>query len=630
VFLTGIGKFLFTPLAIAVAFSIGASYFVAIMVMPLFCANFLRPPQGGTQWERAFAARFAARFDRGFERLHERYEVWLGWTMEHEGIVLGGTAAAFGAALMLSSFVGRDLFPAIDAGQLTIQVRAPSGTRIERTEEMVGRVEDTIRAQVPPHDLAMVISNIGVLLDWPAAYTSNAGPQDAFIDVQFTNSRSHSSQRYAAMLRQVLDRKFPDIEFSFHSGGIVTAALNQGLPSPIDIQVTGNSLETAERLADRIKNAVTGIPGAVDVRTKQKLDYPAIRVEVDRLKAAYLGLTPKQVVQNVVTSLNSSVNFDPAFWIDSHNGNHYFMGAQYPEDAIRSIDTLLDIPITTMDGTGSALAPLPYRGAPPKPSWDHRLEPLSSDRGGGRFSLLRNLAIFHYTTAPTEVDHLNINRVLDVYVNVSGRDVGGVASDIERKLDRLGPELPSGYNVFVRGEVQSMRESFSSLSFALVMAAILIYLVMVAQFKSFLDPLVVMLAVPLEIIGVVVVLLLTSTTFNIQSFLGVIFVVGIAVSNEVLIVDFANRLYGEGRSLCEAVMEASKIRMRPILMTSLATLIALLPMAIGVGHGSEANIPLARAVLGGFSVATAASLFVVPVLYVLFKRNAGERGRAPR
>jgi multidrug efflux pump subunit AcrB len=620
VFLTGIGKFLFTPLAIAVAFAIGASYFIAMMVVPLFCAHFLRARDAtDTEHSATQLHRFAAEFERRFERLRDRFEVGLSRALEHQPVVLAAAALTFLAAIFLSRFVGRELFPAVDAGQLTIQLRARSGTRIERSEQIVAEVESAIRETVPKHDLAMIISNIGVLLDWPAAYTPNAGPQDAFIDVQFTESRSRSSQEYAAALRRVLNQKFPDIDFSFQSGGMMSAALNQGLPSPIDIQVVGNSLETASQIAEQIKKLAAGVPGAADVRVKQKLDYPAIKVEVDRIRAAYLGLTPLEVVQNVVTSLNSSANFDPAFWIDEKNGNHYFLGAQYPEEKIVSIDTLNNIPLTGHDGSARTLSPFPVRGEPQQASLDSRLEPLALTRGRERFSLLRNLATPSYATAPTEVEHRNINRVIDVYINVAGRDVGGVASDLERRLDAQRPKLPPGYTVTVRGEVQSMRESFGNLFYALILASVLIYLVMVAVFRSFLDPFIVMLAVPLEIIGVVAILLLTGTTFNIQSFLGLIFVVGIDVSNEVLIVDLANRLIAAGRSAKQAVVEAAKIRMRPILMTSLATVIALLPMAIGLGHGSEANIPLARAVLGGFSVATLAALFVAPAIYLLFK-----------
>lgn len=617
VFLSGIGKFLFTPLAVAVAFSIGASYFTTMMVVPLFSARLLKPRPPAVRGRFAqFARRFAAEFERSFEEFRQRYARSVAWALEHKRAVVVVSRVAFAAALALplSGFVGRELFPAVDAGQLTIQLRARSGTRIERTEALVARVEQSIRDTIPPGDLRMLVSNIGVLLDWPAAYTPNAGPQDAFILVQLVEQRSRSAQEYAEILREVLNHKFPGLEFSFNSGGIVTAALNGGLPSPIDIQVTGNSLKTDEDIAARVQHLAAAVSGAVDVRIKQRLDYPAIQVNVDRTTAAYVGLTATDVVKNVVTSLNSSVNFDPAFWIDPKNGNHYFMGVQYPEDAIRSTNTLQDIPITGADH--ARFAPFPNRGAPPH---------LRADGDQQRLSLLQNLASLQQTTAPTEVDHLNINRVIDVYVNVSGRDAGSVVADIERKLDAIRPKLPAGYSVAMRGEIQSMKESFQSLGFALLLAVILVYLVMVAQFRSFLDPFIVMVSAGDAIVGVVAAFLITGTSFNIQAFLGLIFVVGIAVSNKVLIVDFANRLLDHGRTIEQAAIEAAHIRLRPILMTSLATVAALMPMAIGFGHGSEANVPLARAVVGGHTIATLVSLFVVPTNYVTLKKLGAAR-----
>jgi len=624
VFLTGIGRFLFTPLAVAVALAIGASYFVAMMVVPVFSAHFLAPrPVNGQRGPHGALRFITASFERWFAGLRDRYERWVAAVLMRRQLVIGGSLLAFIAALLLARFVGRELFPDIDAGQLTIQMHARSGLRIEKTEQLVSRVEDAIKRAIPKHDLHMVISNIGVLYDWPAAYTPNAGPQDAFFNLQLTDNRWRSSQEYVANLRSELNREFSGTEFSFYAGGLVTAALNGGLPSPIDIQITGNSLEVAHRIAQQVRGIAAAVPGAADVRLKQYLDYPAIGVRVDRTKAAYLGLTPKRVVENVVAALNSSVNFAPAFWIDLANGNHYFMGAQYFENEIKSLETLKSIPIT--GETGLHLLPSPARGSTPLQILGHSAD-SSTTLEAPRLSLLDNLATLNYTTAPSEVEHLNISRVIDVYVNVQGRDLGSVASDIEARIASL--KLPAGYSIAVRGVIQSMRQSFQSLLFALVLAVVLIYLVMVTQFRSFLDPLVIMLAVPLTTVGVVAILLLTGTTFNIQTFLGVIFAVGIAVSNEVLIVDFANRLAAQGRSIEEAVVSAAKIRMRPIVMTSLATLVALIPMAIGLGHGSEANIPLARAVLGGFAVSTLASLFVVPVLYVLFKARPALRASA--
>jgi multidrug efflux pump subunit AcrB len=412
VFLTGIGKFLFTPLALAVAFAIGGSYFVAMLLLPVFCAKFLGPRTSANQGRGGGRLdKFAERFDRHFEALRNRYKRSLAWALDHKTVVLGTCASLLAFAIVLSSFVGRELFPSVDAGQLTIQIHTPSGTRVERSEQYVAQIEEEIRRVIPKHDLRMVVSNIGVLLDWPAAYTPNAGPQDAFIDIQLTDDRFQSSQEYESMLRKRLPDKFPTIEFSVHSGGIVTAALNQGLPSPIDVQVIGNSLEQAAKIASEVQSLIIGVPRAVDVRIKQKLDYPAIKLDIDRTKAAYLGLTPVQVVQNVVTALNSSVNFEPAFWIDEKNGNHYFLGAQYPEADIVSLDTLKNVPITAAGGSALAFSPVPSRGEPVQRSQDHEFVPISLNRDGKRFSLLRNLATFSPTVAPTEIAHLNISIV---------------------------------------------------------------------------------------------------------------------------------------------------------------------------------------------------------------------------
>jgi multidrug efflux pump subunit AcrB len=607
VFLTGIGRFLFTPLALAVAFSIGASYLVAMTVVPVYCARFLEP--AGVALAPGILGDAIRRIEERFDRLRDAYGRSLRRAMGRPRCVLGAAAGALAAALLLGRLVGTDLFPEVDAGQFSIRLRTASGTRIERTEAVVAEVEQAIKETIPADELGMLVANAGVLLDWPAAYTPNAGPQDAFVEVQLTDRRRRSSQDWAHELRRVLTERFPGVDLSFHTGGMAAAALNGGLPSPIDVQVSGNKLDVAAGIAERVRAAVAEVRGTVDVRVQQRLDYPAIRVDVDRTKAAHLGLTPVDVVKNVVTSLNSSINFDPAFWIDESNGNHYFLGAQFAEHDIESFETLENIPLTASDQM--ALAPLPTRGMP-----------VAMRSDGPRRALLKNVARFERTTAPTEVTHLNISRVVDVFANVTGRDVGGVAADVDAVLSPIRADLPPGYAITVRGEVQNIAESFRGLAFGLLLAAALVYLIMVAQFRSFLDPFVVMFAVPLGLIGVVVTLLVTGSTLNVQSFLGVIFMVGISVSNSVLLVEFANRLRDAGRTVGEAAVEAAAVRFRPIVMTSLAAVLGLLPMAIGIGHGSEANVPLARAVVGGLTASTVLTLFVVPLLYRQLKETA--------
>jgi multidrug efflux pump subunit AcrB len=585
VFLTGLGKFLFTPLAKTVIFAILTGLLLSLTLVPLAASRLLRGAdpshhEGGGGW---------------FPSLRAAYERALRAVLRRPAAGLAAALTVFLGSMLLLRAVGTELFPQTDARQFTIRVRGVTGLRVEKTEELVSRVEEAVRRVVPDRERRMVISNIGVLYDWPAAYTPNSGPQDAFILVQLAEE-GRSTFEYVEELRRTLPRELPGTELSFDTGGLLTAALNFGLASPINVQVEGKDLGVSRAIAERIARHAEGVPGAADVRIQQRIDAPQINVDVDRVKAAQMGLTQEAVVKNIVTALNSSINFAPSFWIDGKTGNHYFIGAQYREEDIRSLETVLDIPIT-----GKA-QPVPVP--------------------------LRNVARFSRTTAPSEITHLNITRVVDLYVNVAGRDVGSVASDIEGYIDAVRKDrslVPEGYYVHLRGEVQSMKESFTSLGFGFLLAVALVYLVMVVQFRSFLDPLIVMCAVPLGLIGVALTLFLTGTYLSIQSAMGVIVMVGIVVSFSVLLVDFANQLLARARagggntSVEEVVVEAAGLRLRPILMTALAAVLGLAPMAVAGG----ANIPLARAVVGGILAAAAAVLFVVPILYV------AARGRRP-
>jgi multidrug efflux pump subunit AcrB len=587
VFLTGLGKFLFTPLAKTVIFAILTGLLLSLTLVPLAASRLLRatPRDEGahTSGHEEDAAWFL--------RLRTAYTRALDAVLRHRKVTLAAALVIFAASMLLFRQVGTELFPQTDARQFTIRLRATTGLRVENTERLVSQVEDVLRQEIPESDRRMIISNIGVLYDWPAAYTPNSGPQDAFILVQL-GEPGRSTFDYVAALRRKLPDEFPGTEFSFDTGGLLTAALNFGLASPIDVQVEGKDLEQAHAIATDIARHARQVAGATDVRIQQRLDAPQINVDVDRVKAAQVGLTQEAVVKNIVTALNSSINFAPSFWIDQKNGNHYFIGAQYREEDIRSLDTVLDIPIT-----GKA-QPVPVP--------------------------LRNVARFSRSTAPSEINHLNITRVVDVFVNVAGRDIGSVAAEIERYIEGIRKDraqVPEGYYVHVRGEVQSMRESFASLGFGFLLAVALVYLVMVVQFRSFPDPLIVMCAVPLGLIGVAWMLFLTGTHLSIQSIMGVIMMVGIVVSFSVLLVDFANQLLAEAQANGrrgnpeEAVVQAARIRFRPILMTALAAVLGLTPMAVAGG----ANIPLARAVVGGILAAVVSVLFVVPILYLAAK-----------
>jgi len=596
VFLSGIGKFLFSPLALSVTFAMLASYVVALTIVPTYCARFLSHSGAPPRWFRVF--------DRSFERTKTAYGRALDRILNWKVItVLAVLVLAAGSALLFP-LIGTELFPKVDSGQFSIQMRAPSGTRIEKTESYVTDVEQLIRQEIPSADLQMLISNTGVLYDWPAAYTPNAGPMDTSLMVQLTQQHSVSSIEYVRRLRRMLREKFPFLEFSFETGGLIRSAITFGLPAPINVQVEGNRLEVADGIAREIVQAAVAVPGTADVRVAQRLDYPQLSLDIDRTKAAFLGLNAVEAVKNIVTSLNSSVNFSPAFWIDEKNGNHYFVGAQYPEDKIRSLDTLLDIPITGALQQRAGLA------------MEKLFRPDSFENASRtRPVLIRNFASISRTFAPTEVSHHNISRVIDVFADIDGRDVGSVSAAIEKKLAQK--KWPEGYTVSMRGEVSSMRESFRGLAFGFLLAVVLIYFVMVPLFRSFLDPLIVMLAVPLGLIGVLAILFATGTTMNIQSFMGTIFMVGIAQSNSTLLVEFANRLREQGISARAAVIEAAQTRLRPILMTAGAAVLALAPAAL---NSADASAPLARAVIGGLASSTLLTLVIVPLLYLEFKR----------
>lgn len=600
VLIEGIGKFLFTPLALTVTLAMTASYVIALTVIPVYCARFLLT-SGTRKPYRWFAA-----FERGYERTRMGYERLVNRVLSLGRFVLAGTVLVLAGSFLLYPYLGKELFPQVDSGQFNIQMRAASGTRIERTEQLVTQVEQAIRKSIGPADLQMLISNIGVLYDWPAAYTPNAGPMDASLMVQLREKHRTTSAVHVDQLRRELGRQFPFIDFSFETGGLIRAAITSGLPSPLDIQIGGNNLAQAQNIAQDLVTMLSGIPGIVDPRIKQRLDYPQIDLRMDREKSAMLGINALEAVQNVVTGLNSSINFNPQFWIDPKNSNHYFLGAQYQEQDVRNLDALLDTPITgaAQQKARVSMANL-YRPTPRYAADQDAIQPV----------LLRNIASMTRSFSPTEINHLDISRVMDVYADVDGRDIASVAADVNKRLS--GKKWPTGYTVSMRGEVSAMSDSFRSLGYGFSLAVLLIYFVMVPQFRSMVDPVIVMLAFPLGLIGVLWMLFLTGTTLNIESFMGTIFMIGIAHSNSTLIVEFADKLRAEGRNARTAIVEAVGIRLRPILMTAAAAIIALMPAAFNSGDPSSS---LARAVIGGLTSSTVLILLVLPPLYLEFKK----------
>jgi multidrug efflux pump subunit AcrB len=633
----GTGEFLFRPMAFAVAFAMIFAYVLSRSFVPSMSSRILKAhvhqehaaPRGVIG--QAFAT-WEAVIDRGIAA----YVRALDFVLQHRyATIATGVSLLVAAVVLIGPELRRDFFPEVDAGAFEIQVRAQTGTRIERTEESISHVEQSIR-DVLKKDLLTIISEIGVVADWSAAYTPNAGPMDAVIKVQLEAEREHSAQEYVTMLRKKLNEQYPNLTFAFDSGGMIRGAMNEGKSTPLNVRIVAKDMDKARNLAAAIQSEVRSIPGVVDARITQRLDYPEFMIDIDRAKAAFLGLTQADVIQNVVAALNSSIQFNKKnFWIDPVSHNQYFVGVQYPEADIRSVETMLNIPITSPTQT----------------------EPVP----------LRNLATIRRMQVPAEVNHSTLQATIDLTMGVAGRDLGHVADDVASVINRFGANVSPGvwkpYEVdknrkpIVRslgetaqgaagksdasqkkgstkyklleggklelvGEYARMQDTFRSLSVGLVLASLLMYFLMVALDKSWVVPFTVMFTVPLSQAGVIPMLYLTGTALNVQSLLGIIFIVGIKVANTVLLSDFAQELRRhEGLSPTEAVRKAAAIRVRPITMTALAAFFAMIPAALAIERGSEANAPLARAILGGLIAGEPATLFVLPCLYSLMVKD---------
>ena len=536
-----------------------------------------------------FFGRIYRSIDGFLRNLTRLYEVILLWCLKRRVLVLGLIFSVFLASLGLVLLIGQEFFPPVDAGQISVQVRAPSNLRLDATERRIIDVERLIAEVIPHHELEMVVSEIGLNNDWSAAYSQNAGQQDAIIRLQLSPERTYSAQQYAVKLRKAFreNDEFSDLEISFDTGGMVSAALNFGASSPIDVQILGGTPDEKFALAQKVKSQIRAIRGAADVRVLQRNDAPYLVLDVDREEAASIGLTARDVVTQVVTAMNSSIALTRNFWIDPKSGNQYFVAVQYPDDPNFRIDDLSQIYAT---GTNQKT---PVR--------------------------LSSIVTVRETTQAVEFNHVGLKRVVDVLVNTEERDIGSLAASIQTALKEI--EIPAGMRVELKGEYARMTESFQSLAVGLALASVLVYLLMVPLMRSFLTPMIIMAAVPLGLIGVLTTLWATGSTLNVQSEMGVIFLVGIVVSQGVMLLDFANQLRNQGKSVYDAITEAAVIRFRPILMTFLATFLDLLPMAIGLGRGSESLTPLARAVVGGLLSSTPLTLIVVPILFTLLVKD---------
>jgi multidrug efflux pump subunit AcrB len=594
-FLYGVSKFLFTALALAVVISLFASYFVAMTVIPLFCARYLRAihPAGaeGREGEREprrprLGERFGAAFNRAFTRVLDLYERTARRAMRRPVFTAAVLLGAFAASLAIYPLLGVAFFPRTDAGQFTINLKVPTGTRIEVTEQYVAQVENLIRKIVQPRDFHMIVSNIGIVPDFSALYTNNSGSYTATIQVALTPSHKIGSFEYMDRVRRKIARDYPDLRTFFSSGSMVDSILNMGKAAPIDVQVSSTDLEQAHRIAQDLADQARRLPGVGEAYIPQDMDYPAVRLDVDRVHASELGLDPEKIVNNVITALDSNTMIAPNYWVDHKTGNDYFLTVQYYEGGRPAIHNFID------------LKNIPLRAPNLK-------QPTTLD----------TVVKLTRLVTPTEVDHYQIQRVIDVYVSPLGEDLGRVASRIDHLI--AGTKLPAEVRINVRGMVEAMRQSFKSFAIGLSLAAVLLYLILVAQFSSFKDPVLIMLAVPMGFIGVLIVLPLTGTTLNVMSLMGVLMLVGIAASNSILIVEFAHRQEAEGRTVEDAIITSCRVRLRPIFMTSLATIIGLAPMALKIGTGSEQYAPLARAIIGGLATSVVLTVFIVPAAYLI-------------
>jgi hydrophobic/amphiphilic exporter-1 (mainly G- bacteria), HAE1 family len=584
-FLFGVAKYLFSALALTVVLSMIASYVVAMTIVPIYCARFLTAEQA--REEERGAGGLSGGFTRAYERFAVRYELFLNRALDHKPLVIGVVAALFLGSLLLYPFIGTELFPTTDSGQFIIDYRTPVGSRIEVTEAITEQMEQVVRQVIPRQELSTIVSNIGLAPGFSAIFSSNAAGDSGFMMVALKSDHKVSTLTYVDHLKQILPQKIPEVQTFFTSGSIIDSVLNFGLAAPIDVQVSGPSYGRLYPVAQQVKQAIDSLPEVASTFIPEESDYPTLNVKVDRVKAARLGLDQRDVVTNLITALTSNAMIAPSIWIEPKTGNDYFLTAQYYENEINSLETLRNIPVSS-----------------------HRI-----NRQPEAAVLLRDVATLINEHHPAEADHYNIRRVVDVLISPRTDDLGGTQTAVQKKLQRL--RLPQDCQLDLRGSVAAMQKSFASFGSGLIMAVVLLYLVMVAQFRSFLDPVVIMFAVPMGLIGVLWTLYLTSTTLNIESFMGIIMMVGIVVSNSILLVDFANHRRRQGQLLRKAVLESARVRMRPILMTALATIVALMPLALKLGTGSEASAPLARAAAGGLAVSTVLTLVLVPAIYEL-------------
>src|SRR3984957_3936761 len=530
----------------------------------------------------SFGEHFSTWFDRKFHDLLNLYDRYVKKTLRLPRLtlmlILAGIILSFG----LIPFIGISYFPATDSGFFIINIKAPTGTRVEVTTQEVKKVEDIVR-RIAKDDVEMIVSNIGITPDFTAMYTSNTASHTAFTQVNLKEKRKESTARIIERIRPILQQELPQLRVFFQSGGLVDAIVNQGIPAPIDIQVTGFDLKEVYKISSMIASKITALESVRDVFIPQDIDAPSLMLDINREYASELGLSPQEIINTVITSLTSNQMIAPNYWIDPKNGNDYFLTVQYPEGIVNTLQDLKSIPLHA-------------------PKRQHTVY-LDS---------VINIKPF---VSPTVVTHYQLQRVIDIYVSPKGEDLGHISNQINTIFKQI--KVPQNIQIQVRGLVESMHASFKSFGIGLILSILLVYLVLVAQFKSFIDPFIILLAILPGLSGTILILFFTGTTFNIISLMGILMMIGITVSNSILIVDFTRRLLEDGLSLSEAVIKACKIRLRPILMTSFATIIGLLPMSLELSTGSETYAPLARVIIGGLSVSVVVTIFLIPAACLL-------------
>jgi multidrug efflux pump subunit AcrB len=609
VLLTGVSKYLFTALALAVVIALFCSYVVAMTVVPLFCSKFIThhgheqehesaeagdpvpEHMAGGRGKRGIFGTIVYRFNLGFGWLQSKYDNAIRYCIGRPALVVSVFAIFVVLSFMLSPFLGHAYFPRTDPGQFVINVKAPTGTRVELTDQYIARVEDDIRQVVKPADLNMIVSNIGVTPDLSAIYTSNSAMHTAFVQVSLKEDHSVSSFVYMNRVRARLASDMPEISTYFQSGGLVDSIVNQGLPAPFDVQVSTNNMDRGYDVAQQLARKFRALPGVSDVLIPQDIDYPGLALNINREQAALEGLTPKSIVDNVITAMTSNGMIAPSYWIDPKNGNNYMLTVQYPDSQVQTLNDFKQIPLRSADGK----------------SW----------------TPLETVASIKPINTPTEVDHYQLRRVFDVYVMPRAEDLSSISGKVDRIVANTHP--PKGTVLTIRGSINYMTASFKSFAIGLILSIVLVFLILMAQFASFVDPFIILLAIPPGISGVILFLLVTHTTINIMSLMGVLMMTGIVVSDSILIVEFTGQLREQGLKLEEAIITACKVRLRPILMTTLATVLGLIPMALAIEAGSEQYAPLARAILGGLTVSGIVTVFLVPSAYLLIHRRLEAR-----